>query len=120
MNTINGGIMSGRMNRRLFTTTLAGAGIAALTRSKSVRANADFNELICNAAKSELEWFAEYLAWPQNLDWHIVANAAFALNAVARENGLDSILESLYGQDDFASWAGYAAWAEGSWNAFWA
>ena len=114
--------MKGRMNRRVFTGSLIGAGAALATGSKLImpaRALSDDedNKLI-NAVASYMTAFAD--AWDNGypVDWHQFAGAAMALRAVERFYGLDGALESLYGQDEVATWAGDWAYQEGSWDAF--
>jgi len=115
------------MTRRGFNKKMVvGAGALALGGSKIItpaQAQAFGTEdvKLINAVAAYMTNFAALIdqGYPlESLDWHQFAGAAMALRATERYYGLDSAIESLYGQDEVATWAVDWAYQEGSWDAF--
>ena len=119
--------MKRRMNRRVFTGSLIGAGAALATGSRLIRP--------VRAQISPDWWLATMTGWagqflpqfrddlnnganPYFMDWHSFSSAALAIRGVEREFGLDQILESQYGIDGDATWATDWAYQEGGWDQF--
>ena len=117
--------MNGKLNRRVFTGSLIGAGAALATGSRLIRPvraqSPDADNILINAVAKYMTDFQACLqngCPPSWLDWHQFAGAAMALRATERAYGMNSVMESLYGQDEVATWAVDWAYQEGSWDAF--
>jgi len=119
--------MKGRMNRRVFTGSLIGAGAALATGSKLIRPvraqDIDgWTQKVLAAAARDMSQTADALLIypPESIDWQCVTSASLAFMAIARQFGSDDIMNNLSGVDDGCNNAVQIAIAEGGWDQYWA